>query len=105
MLREEFLWKKVNEERSNMETKKDVDGNELQAGDSVWCATTGFGQKALLVKGTIEKITNAGNVKIKPDDYGKVYKSSLLSTEPHRQISLIESRTRKTLTEKTKQHE
>jgi len=67
-----------------METKKDIDGNELQAGDSVWCATTGFGQKALLIKGTIEKITAGGNVKIKVDDYEKAYKSSVLSTDPHR---------------------
>jgi uncharacterized Zn ribbon protein len=79
---------------------KDIEGNELQAGDSVLCATTGFGAKALLVKGTITKITDVGNVKIKPDDYEKAYKSSLLSTNPERQIALIESRTRKVLTEK-----
>jgi hypothetical protein len=86
-----------------MDKIKDIEGNEIQKGDSIWYATTGFGAKAILIKGTITKITESGNVKIinSQEKYlnSKSY-DTFLSTRPEQQIILIESRTRKVLVEK-----
>ena len=84
-----------------MNKVKDVEGNEIQEGDLVWFATTGYGQKAILIKGAISKFTDGGNVKVKNLE-GDYSHKTYISSRPEQQIALIESRTRKVLFEKEK---